>query len=146
MLPAGRSAAMNENQLTHMNLSRALIAGVLDFPAVLDSPEIARIQSSDLYPGFGDALTKIRELQQTNNLSIVTLTSALSDQFFTIPFFNALRAEYRDTSFEDLHGISKSLRGHAQKRELAEFAKSLHLQTQNGQIGRASCREREKIS
>jgi replicative DNA helicase len=132
---------MNENQLTHMNLSRALIAGVLDFPAVLDAPEIARIQSSDLYPGFGEALTKIRELQRVNNLSIATLTSALSDQFFTIPYFNTLRAEYRDTSFEDLQGISKSLRGHAQKRELVEFAKSLHAQAQNGHNAEDIARE-----
>lgn len=132
---------MNENQATHLHLSRALIAGVLDFPAALDVPEIARIQAGDLYPGFGEALTKIRELSRADNLSVTTLASTLSDQFFTIPYFNTLRAEYRDTSLDDLQGISKSLRGHAQKRELVEFAKALHTQAQNGHSAEDIARE-----
>jgi replicative DNA helicase len=111
---------MNENNITHMNLSRALLACALDFPAYLDAPEIARVQPADMHPSFADAWNKARELHNARNLSVTTLSAALPPSF-SIPYLNSLRAEYEHTSFEDLQGIAESLRQHAERRSLDEL-------------------------
>jgi replicative DNA helicase len=116
--------AMNENNITHMNLSRALLACALDFPAYLDAPEIARVQPADMHPSFADAWSKARELHNARNLSVTTLSAALPPSF-SIPYLNSLRAEYEHTSFEDLRGIAGSLRQHAERRSLDELAADL---------------------
>jgi replicative DNA helicase len=124
---------MNENTQKHIDLSRALIAGVLDFPGVVDAPDIAKVQASDLAPSFEPVWVHIRELQHADNLSVTTLSAALpASSGFTIPYFNRLRAEYRETSFEDLQGIAEALRGHSQKRELDALGSWLANESRNG--------------
>lgn len=124
---------MNDNNLKHINLSRALIAGVLDFPAILDAPEISKVQASDLAPSFGEVWARLLELKKENNLSVTTLSASLpSTMNFTIPYLNALRAEFHDTSFDDLYGIAEALHDHSQKRELVQLAGTLAKQATNG--------------
>jgi replicative DNA helicase len=124
---------MNENTQKHISLSRALIAGVLDFPGIVDTPEIASVQPSDLAPSFGDVWSRVRELQREDNLSVTTLTASLPESSgFSIPYFNKLRAEHRDTSFEDLYGIADALRNHAMKRGLDALGSWLVNESRNG--------------
>jgi replicative DNA helicase len=122
---------MNENNITHMNLSRALLACALDFPAYLDAPDIARVQPADMHPSFSDAWTKARELHNARNLSVTTLSAALPPSF-SIPYLNSLRAEYEHTSFEDLQGIAESLRQHAERRSLDELGAWLANMSRGG--------------
>jgi replicative DNA helicase len=115
---------MNDNNITHMNLSRALLACVLDFPAYLDAPDVAKVLPEDLHPSFAEAWSKARRLHDVNNLSVATLSAALPPSF-SIAYLNELRAEHSNVSFDDLKGIAGSLRSHAQKRSLLELGKDI---------------------
>lgn len=122
---------MTDPNRTHLELSKALIAGVLDFPAILNAPEIARIQAGDLHPAFSSVWRQIHALHIANNLSVTTL-SASCGEGFTIPYLNELRAEFANTSFEDLQGIGEALRNHAENRDLDGLARELMVLAHSG--------------
>lgn len=124
---------MSDNTAKHIELSRALLAGVLDFPAILDDPEISKIQPTDLAPGYTALWAKMRDLHRENSLSVAALVSAMPlSSGFSVPYFNNMRAEFDDTSFDHLKGIAGILRNHAEKRNLDALASWMATSARNG--------------
>lgn len=133
---------MSDNTTKHIELSRALLAGVLDFPAILDDPEIAKVQPSDLAPGYESLWTKMQDLYRKDSLSTVTLAAALPVmEGFSITYLNKLRSEFDNTSFDDIKGISAVLRNHAEKRNLDSLALWIASESRNGSTAEQIARD-----
>lgn len=129
---------MNE---THLDLSKALIASVLDMPGAMEAEEIARITPLDVSPAFSPVWDAIRQLHRQNNLSVTSLVSTLQDETYSLYYFNQIREQYRDVSLDDLRGIADALKRHTDRRELDALASWLATAARNGQEPRDVARE-----
>jgi len=131
----------------HDDLTNALIAGVLDFPAALDIPEIQEILPLDIAPAHQKLWGNILELHSNGGLSVTTLSAAMTGSYYDLAYFNTLRRNYQDTTLDDLQGIADTLRKMRGKSELRDIASWIAAQSANGHNPEDIAREAiEKIS
>lgn len=131
----------------HDDLTNALIAGVLDFPAALDIPEIQEVQPIDVCPAHQKLWEHIKELHKDGGLSVTTLAGTMVGSYYDLAWFNTLRRNYEDTSLDDLQGISKTLKAMSAKDKLRDIASWLANASANGHQPQDIAREAiEKIS
>jgi len=131
----------------HDDLTNALIAGVLDFPAALDISEIQEVQALDVAPAQQKLWGRIKELHKSGEMSITTLVGDMANDFYDLAYFNTLRRNYEDTTLDDLQGIAKTLRAMRGKSELRDIAGWIATQSANGHNPDEIAREAiEKIS
>ena len=117
-------------QNKHIDLSKALIACVLEIPATMDIPEVACIQSEDLHGEFIQLWPIITSLHRENNLSVSALIGKTNG--YDLYYFNKLREDYRHIDITELSEIVKALRNHSQKRKLIQEANVIAQESYNG--------------
>lgn len=107
---------------TLVDLSKALIASVLDIPGAFDAPEISRVTPEAVSPGLSLVWRNMRDLYKQDNLSVTSLVASLNDPTLDIFYFNRLRDQYRDVSLNDLRGIAEALERHTNRVQLKDLA------------------------
>lgn len=131
----------------HDDLTNALVAGVLDFPAALDIPEIQEVSPSDVAPGQRYLWEKVVALHKDGGVSTTALVGLTNDKHYDLAYFNKLRRNYSDTTLDDLQGIAKTLKAMNAKAELREIASWIANTSANGHTPSDIAREAiEKIS
>jgi len=131
----------------HDDLTNALVAGVLDFPAALDIPEIQDVLPEDCSPAHQKLWEKIRSLHKEKDFSMTSLSGAMAGSYYDLAYFNKLRQTYEDVSMDDLQGIAKTLKAIRAKTELRDVASWIAAASANGNQPADIAREAiEKIS
>lgn len=110
----------------HQQFSRAVIAGVLGFPALMDDPEVSILEPVYFYGGDGALWAKMRELQRDGKLSTVNLINSFPPSSgYDFGFFTALYDEFGRLPAADVAEYAIGLANYAGRRSLNEIANKL---------------------
>lgn len=116
---------MNNQEMQNL-YSRAIIAGILDFPALMEDPVINGLDKTDFFGDFGTVWEKMVSLAGTGALSTVNLVASLSPASgLDLPYFVNLRREFADLPTDDLADYARALRKHSARRSLLDVASRL---------------------
>lgn len=116
----------------HDDLTNALIAGVLDFPAALSLPELSCVSNDDIAPAHRGLWKKILTLNENKDLTVTSLASVSAAEGYDLIYLNKLRRDYSDNTIDDLQNIATSLRRLNAKNDLREIAGWLATESLNG--------------
>lgn len=110
----------------HRQHSRAVIAGVLDFPALMDDMTIGTLEASFFFGGDMVLWQKMRELHKTSSISVVNLINSLSPSSgYDFNYFAKLLDEIGNLPQSDIIDYARGLANHAGRRSLNEIAGKL---------------------
>lgn len=107
----------------HRQYSRAVIAGALSWPAIMDDQEVSLLEPAYFFGGDIDLWGKMKALQKDGRLSTVNLISACPPSSgYDFSYFAALMEEYSRLPLGDVVEYARGLRHYATRRSLNEIA------------------------
>lgn len=132
---------MSDNRDVHYELGLALIANVIDVPALMDDQEISNITPEMLPLSLAGVWSSMRKLHRENNLTAVSLISSMPQvEGIDLRWLNFQRDQYR-MPLDELAGIAGKLSNHAFKKQLRVDASWLAKESVNGSEARDLARE-----
>lgn len=117
---------MNNTEEKHNFISRAIIAGVMDWPAVLDEPFVSTLSKSDFYGSFGELWERVLELNRDGRLSTINLVGSFSPASgYDMGYFAKLKSDYPYVSSGEIIEYSQSLRNYSARRMLLDVSSKI---------------------